>query len=220
MKIAISTDHAGFEMLRQLEAFLVSQGHKCVDFGPQSYVPGDDYPDFIFPAARAVARGECEMGIILGGSGQGEAIAANRVTGVRCAVFYGSSNESGMTGLDNISPNDTYEIVRLSREHNDANMLSLGARFLTLDQAKQAVNAWLHTQFSKDERHIRRIAKLDSAIQNDNTEIISNSNMGRPEAQLQTNDKHAQPTDSQSMTSQSKNAAISNDGVLTVRHED
>jgi ribose 5-phosphate isomerase B len=161
MKIALSTDHAGFEMLRQLEAYLVGHGHTCVDFGPQELNPLDDYPDFIFPAARAVASGECEAGIILGGSGQGEAMAANRIKGVRCAVYYGGGQASHVAGLEGGIVGGGQDIVRLSREHNDANMLSLGARFLSVEEAQQVATSWLSTRFSDDERHKRRIEKLD-----------------------------------------------------------
>lgn len=154
MKIAVGTDHAGFELLTQLKDFLQELGHEVVDFGPQEYAEGDDYPDFIFPAAQAVAKGDCQYGVILGGSGQGEAMAANRVKGVRAAVFYGSPGNG----------EDPLEIIRLSRQHNDANVLSLGARFIGLDQAKQAVQTWLDTPFSGKERHKRRIDKLDKEV--------------------------------------------------------
>ena len=163
MKIALSTDHAGFEVLRQLEAHLVGQGHTCVDYGPKELVPTDDYPDFIFPAAKAVASGECEAGIILGGSGQGEAMAANRIKGVRCAVYYGGGQASPISGLEGEGGVGGQDIVRLSREHNDANMLSLGARFVSVDEAQQVITTWLSTRFSGDERHKRRIQKLDQA---------------------------------------------------------
>jgi ribose 5-phosphate isomerase B len=89
MKIALATDHTGFEQLKALQFYLKSLGHECWNFGPQEFVPDDDYPDFIRPAAEKVSSGECERGLILGGSGQGEAMAANRFRGVRCAVFYG-----------------------------------------------------------------------------------------------------------------------------------
>jgi len=146
MKIALATDHAGFELKETLKAYLSEAGHEVMDCGAMALDPNDDYPDFIRVAAEKVASGEVECGIILGGSGQGEAIAANRVPGVRAVVYYGE-------------PTD---ILRLSREHNDANVLSLGARFLATDEAKQAVTTWLATPFSGDERHMRRIAKLDA----------------------------------------------------------
>jgi len=161
MKIAVTTDHAGFEALEKLKPFIESLGHEVVDFGPKSFDAEDDYPDFMFPAARAVANGECERGVILGGSGQGEAIAANRVKGVRCALFYGPVTAKVAIDADGKTSDNPYEIVKLSREHNDSNVLSLSGRFLTLDEMKQAIRIWLTTPFSGAERHARRIRKLD-----------------------------------------------------------
>lgn len=161
MIIALSTDHAGLEQLRQLKDFLEDHGYECRDFGPTTLRPDDDYPDFIFPAARAVASGECDRGIIMGGSGQGEAIAANRVKGVRCAVFYGPAVAKRPVDAEGDISHDPYEIIKLERRHNDANMLSLAARFLNLAEMEQAVELWLETDFSNEERHARRIRKLD-----------------------------------------------------------
>ena len=161
MKIAVTTDHTGLEVLQILKEFIKSLGHEYIDFGPKSLELDDDYPDFMFPAARAVASGECTAGIILGGSGQGEAMAANRVQGVRCALFYGPvSAKAAVDAEGNVSA-DPYEILRLSRRHNHANVLSLAARFLTLDEMKQAVQIWLETPYSDAERHVRRVRKLD-----------------------------------------------------------
>ncbi len=160
MKIAITTDHAGYEALKELKVFLESMGHECVDYGPQQFDEGDDYPDFMFPAARAVASGECERGVILGGSGQGEAMAANRIAGVRCALFYGPAVAKMAVDAEGHMSDDPYEIIRLSRTHNDANILSLSGRFLTLDEMKQALRIWLETPFSGAQRHTRRIDKL------------------------------------------------------------
>lgn len=161
MKIAITTDHAGYDAVQQLIPFLESLGHECSNYGPKDLDPQDDYPDFMFPAAKAVAAGDCEVGIILGGSGQGEAIAANRIKGVRCAVFYGPVIAQQAINAEGETSDDPYEIVKLSRQHNDANILSLSGRFLTLEQMKQAVQIWLETPFSGAERHARRISKLD-----------------------------------------------------------
>lgn len=162
MKIAVATDHAGFEHLKHLKEFLESEGHECVDFGPQSFDADDDYPDFMFPAAQAVAGGECEVGIILGGSGQGEAMAANRVKGVRCTLFYGPVTAKTAVDAEGRTSDDPYEILKLSRQHNHANMLSLSARFLSIDETKQAIRTWLSTPYDEAERHVRRIKKLDS----------------------------------------------------------
>lgn len=146
MLLFISSDHAGFELKEKLKTFLSELRYEVVDKGAFNYRPEDDYPDFIVPVAEAVSADPAHTrGIILGGSGQGEAIVANRFRGVRAAVFYGG-------------PED---IIRLSREHNDANILSLGARFLTVEKAKQVVKSWLEIAFSGDQRHIRRLKKID-----------------------------------------------------------
>lgn len=145
MKIVFATDHAGFELKEKLVPFVKELGYDVEDLGAHEYKSTDDYPDFIEKAARAVAKDPDQVkGIILGGSGEGEAIVANRFSGVR-AVVLAQAN---------------MEIVKLSREHNDANILSIGARFLTEDEAKQAVQLWLETPFSSDERHERRIDKI------------------------------------------------------------
>lgn len=161
MRIAVATDHAGFEQLKELKSYLESQGHECHDFGPETFDSADDYPDFIFPAARAVAKGECEAGIIMGGSGQGEAMAANRVKGVRCTLFYAPATAKAAIDAEGNTSDDPYEILRLSRKHNHANVLSLSGRFLSLDEMKQAVQVWLSTPYDEAERHTRRVNKLD-----------------------------------------------------------
>lgn len=160
MTIALATDHTGIEALKEIQDYLEDLGYSCHNFGPQSLDPNDDYNDFVTPAARAVASGECDKGIVMGGSGQGEAMSANRVAGVRCAVFYGPAVPRKVVDVSGRVSHDPYEIVRLSREHNDANMLSLAARFLSLEDMKMVIKLWLETDFSNDERHIRRIRKL------------------------------------------------------------
>lgn len=144
MKIFIGSDHAGFELKEKLIPFLKELGHEVVDKGAFELNPTDDYPDFVMPVAEEVSKDPEARGIVLGGSGEGEAIATDRFPHVRTAVWYGG----------NLEP------VRLSREHNDANILSLGARFITEDEAKTAVKLWLITPFSGDDRHVRRIEKL------------------------------------------------------------
>ncbi|HEX3816859.1 MAG TPA: ribose 5-phosphate isomerase B [Chthoniobacterales bacterium] len=141
MKIALGSDHAGYRYKEKIKALLPSLGHEPVDFGTDSTEPVD-YPKFIRPAAEAVARGECDRGIVLGGSGNGEAIAANKVRGVRCALCW---NE---------------ETARLSRKHNDANVLSLGERMISEEMALQIVRVWLSTDFEGG-RHVSRIAQLE-----------------------------------------------------------
>lgn len=161
MKIALATDHTGFEQLKDIKEHLESLDYECVDFGPTSLNISDDYPDFIFKAAQAVAEGSCERGIILGGSGQGEAMAANRIKGVRCAVFYGPAVVGRIIDANGRVSSSPYEIVRLSREHNNSNMLSLAARFVSLADMQQVIKLWLDTPFTEQPRHVRRIDKLD-----------------------------------------------------------
>jgi ribose 5-phosphate isomerase B len=164
MKIAVTTDHTGLaygSVFPQLKEFIKSLGHEIIDFGPQELNMDDDYPDFMFPAANAVAGGECEAGIIMGGSGQGEAMAANRIKGVRCALFYGLATAKEPIDAEGTMSDDPYEILKLSRQHNYANMLSLSARFLSLEEMKKAVEVWLGTPYSGVERHERRVNKLD-----------------------------------------------------------
>jgi ribose 5-phosphate isomerase B len=162
MKIALSTDHAGFEAVKQLKVYLEELGYEVVDYGPTEYEATDDYPDFIFPAAHAVANGECEVGIIFGGSGQGEAMVANRVAGVRCGVYYGTKLAYGPIDADGTMSDDAFEILKLNRQHNHANMLSIGSRFVGFEEVKQAVKIWLDTPWSDDERHTRRVRKIDA----------------------------------------------------------
>ena len=161
MKIALSTDHAGYEALGELKIFVESLGHEYVDFGPQQFDMTDDFPEFMFPAAHAVADGACDVAVILGGSGQGEAMAVNRVKGVRCTLFYGLATAKAAIDAEGTISDDPYEILRLSRQHNQANALSLSSRFLSLDEMKQAITIWLDTPWSDDERHARRVRKLD-----------------------------------------------------------
>ena len=145
MRIFIASDHAGFELKKFLVERLSLAGHDVRDLGAKSFDPEDDYPDFISLVAKEVSRDPSgSRGIVIGGSGQGEAICANKFYGVRAAVYYGGNTD----------------IVRLSREHNDANVLSLGARFMSPVEGLNAVDLWLATPFSRDERHTRRIQKL------------------------------------------------------------
>lgn len=162
MRIALSTDHAGYERLKNLRQYLEDLGYECEYYGPANFDPLDDYPDFIEPAAQAVANGQCEMGIILGGSGQGEAMVANRIKGIRCAVYYGPIPPLSAIEPDGQANKDGLDIVGLSRQHNDANMLSIGARFVSDQSAQAAVKLWLDTSFSNDPKHLRRINKIDN----------------------------------------------------------
>jgi ribose 5-phosphate isomerase B len=161
MKIALTTDHAGYEMLKQIQEGLQAAGYECINLGPTQFDPEDDYPAFMFAAAHAVASGECARAIILGGSGTGEAIAANRIKGVRCALFYGPALAKAPIDAEGHMSDDPYEIVKLSRQHNDSNVLSLSARFLSPEEMQAAITVWLDTPFTGIERHSRRIAQLD-----------------------------------------------------------
>jgi ribose 5-phosphate isomerase B len=161
MKIVLTTDHAGLEQIKKLEVFLTIQGHECINYGPAFLNVDDDYPDLIFPAARALAAGKFDSGIIMGGSGQGEAIVANRIKGVRCALYYGPGPMPSVVDAEGHKAGDEFEILRLSRQHNNANMLSLAARFLSQSEIEHAVTLWLSTPFSEIERHARRITKID-----------------------------------------------------------
>lgn len=164
MKIALATDHAGYEQLKQLKSYLESLGHDCLDFGPKQYDPDDDYPDFILPAAKAVASDQCQFGIILGRSGQGEAMAANRIKNVRCAVYYGTALPIEAVDASGEKSEDPHQIVRSSRLHNNANMLSLAAVYVSLEEMKKVITMWLQTPFDGG-RHARRLAKLDEAME-------------------------------------------------------
>ena len=141
MKIGIGSDHAGYRYKEEIKRFLSQEGHEVRDFGTDSE-ESVDYPVFCRPVAEAVARGELERGIVLGGSGNGEAMAANRVKGARCALCW---NE---------------ESARLGRQHNDANMISLGQRMMPIETALEIVRIWLETPFEGG-RHVRRIRLLD-----------------------------------------------------------
>ena len=144
-KIYISSDHAGFELKEELKKYLPTLGYEVKDFGAFKYDPEDDYPDFVIPTAKTVANDpEHSRGVIVGGSGQGEAMAANRIRGVRASVFYGGE----------------FEILKVTRAHNDSNILCLGARFMDDETAKKAVEVWLTSNFEGG-RHERRIKKLD-----------------------------------------------------------
>ena len=143
MKIAIASDHAGFTRKQEIIAHLESKGHSVVDFGTDSTAPVD-YPDFIRPAAQSVAEGNADLGIVLGGSGNGEAMAANKVRGIRCALCW--SEES----------------ARLAKEHNNANVISIGERLVSSEETLRCVDAWLDSEFQAG-RHLRRTEKIEPA---------------------------------------------------------
>lgn len=145
--IYLATDHAGFAHKEAVKAWLLREGGTVIDVGATHYDENDDFPDFIRLAAQAVGKDpETRAAIIFGGSGEGEAMVANRITGVRATVYYGG-HES---------------IIKLSREHNDANVLSIGARFVTVDETKQAIWEWLQTPKGTDPKYHRRNVKIDA----------------------------------------------------------
>ena len=148
MKVYLAADHAGFESKELLKRELPGHGFNVVDMGAFSLDPDDDYPDYMRKAAHAVSEDPDARAILIGGSGQGEAIVANRTKGVRAAVYYGG-------------PRD---ILLLSREHNNSNILSLGARFISSDEIVEGVLFWLGVKFSSVERHARRIKKIDEGV--------------------------------------------------------
>jgi ribose 5-phosphate isomerase B len=141
MRVAIASDHAGFVYKTELIGLLKELGHEVNDFGTDSEA-AVDYPDFILPAAAAVARGEADRGIVLGGSGNGEQMAANKVRGVRCALCWDTTT------------------ARLARQHNDANIVSIGQRVVGLEVAKDVVRTFLNTDFEGG-RHVRRLQKIE-----------------------------------------------------------
>jgi len=154
-KIFIAADHAGYELKEKLKPFLTELGHDVEDCGAASFTPDDDYPDFILPCARKVAENPGSFGIIIGASGQGEAMAANTVPGARAAVFYGEPR-----GRQTDSDGQELDMISSTRSHNHANILSLGARFITEEETREKVRLFLATPFSHDERHVRRIGKF------------------------------------------------------------
>ncbi len=147
MKIYFASDHAGFELKGKLIPFVKELGYEVEDCGAYELNEQDDYPAFIKKAAQAVSEDpESSRAIVLGGSGQGEDMVADKFTNIRSAEYYGGN----------------LEIIKLSREHNDANILSLGARFLSEEEAKEAVKLWLETPFSGEEKHKRRISEIEN----------------------------------------------------------
>jgi ribose 5-phosphate isomerase B len=146
MRIHIATDHAGLEFSTRLQHHLSDQGHEVVDHGPLDYDPVDDYPAFCIRAAEAVVRDQAEgvtaLGVVFGGSGNGEQIAANKVRGVRAALAWSTAT------------------AELAREHNDANVIAIGARQHTFEEAASFIDTFIATPFSQDERHVRRIAQV------------------------------------------------------------
>ena len=142
MRIHIGSDHAGLELKAELVKHLSSKGHDVTDHGPHEYDALDDYPDFCIPAAQAVAKDPLSLGIVLGGSGNGEQIAANKVKGIRAALAW------------------SIETAKLAKEHNNANVVAVGGRMHEISLVKEIIDAFIGEPFSNDERHVRRIKKI------------------------------------------------------------
>jgi ribose 5-phosphate isomerase B len=139
MRVHIGGDHAAYDLQNALVAFLEEEGHEVTNHGPHDYDPLDDYPVFVLRAAEAVAADPGSLGVVLGGSGNGEQMAANKVTGIRCALAYSA------------------ELAALARQHNDAQVVSIGGRFTAIEEAKEIVATFLSTPFTGEDRHQRRI---------------------------------------------------------------
>lgn len=142
MRIHIGSDHAGLELKNELVSYLTSQGHEVKDHGPHEYDALDDYPDFCIPCAQGVVADPGSLGIVLGGSGNGEQIAANKVKGVRAALAW------------------SVETAKLAKEHNNANVVGVGGRMHSIEECKAIIDAFINTPFTQDERHVRRINKI------------------------------------------------------------
>ncbi len=169
MKIYLGADHAGFELKEHIKHWLKSGGYEVSDEGAFNYSPEDDYPDYMKIVALQVASVTHARGLLFGGSGQGEAMVANRIAGIRACVYYGGVSPKGEVDVSGLHSDSPLEILKLSRLHNDANILSLGARFLNTSEAEEAVSLWLKTPFTGDARHVRRIKKIDGLL---NDEIV------------------------------------------------
>ncbi|OHA60753.1 MAG: ribose-5-phosphate isomerase [Candidatus Vogelbacteria bacterium RIFOXYD2_FULL_44_9] len=149
MRIFLGTDHAGYELKNQIKIYLRELGYEVNDEGAFELDQQDDYPDFVEIVAKQVASDPVNhRGVIFGASGQGEAMVANRLPKVRAAVYY----------------HHNLDIIKMSRRHNDANVLSIGASYLSEDEAKEAIKVWLATEFSNEERHVRRLKKIEGEI--------------------------------------------------------
>lgn len=147
MKVYLGADHGGFELKQDLKKYLTLGGVEVEDMGAINFDPGDDYTDYVFPVAKKVASGKDSLGVVIGRSGNGEAIAANKINGIRAAVCL---NE---------------KMAEKTKDHNNANMLSLGADYVNLEEAKKIVQKFLDTPFSNEQRHIRRLKKIEELEQ-------------------------------------------------------
>jgi len=167
MRIYLATDHAGFALKEEAKAFLLKHNYTVEDCGSSYFMPGDDYIDYVAKAAKSVSESpDNRCAIVFGGSGQGEAMAANKFPRVRATVYYGEPvvKNSFWSGFLEIRIENSLDIIKLGREHNNSNVLSIGARFIDKKQAIKVIEKWLNTKFSGEVRHVRRNAKLDNLI--------------------------------------------------------
>jgi ribose 5-phosphate isomerase B len=159
-KLYFAADHAGFALKQALIDYVRTNGYEAEDLGAHTLDPNDDYPDVVTLCAKRVAAEPGTFGVIIGGSGQGEAMAANRVPGARAAVFYGLARVTETLDIEGGRSEDGYDLIRLARRHNDANLLAIGARFVSGHEAVEALRHFIDTQFSAAPRHARRLAKF------------------------------------------------------------
>lgn len=157
--VYFAADHAGYALKEALMEHVRTLGYEVVDMGAHTVDPEDDYPDMVTPLAKIVADELGSRGIIIGGSGQGEAMCANRIPGVRAAVFYGPRHVTHALDIEGGRSEDGYDAIRLPRRHNNANVLAIGTRFVSGEEADEAVRLFLETPFSESPRHTRRLAK-------------------------------------------------------------
>jgi ribose 5-phosphate isomerase B len=160
MKVFLATDHTGVALKNKVKDFLEKEGYSVEDCGAFEIDKNDDYPDWISKAAQKVSENPDDRGIIFGGSGQGEAMVANKFKNVRCALFYATALPTQPVNIEGDVSNDPYEILKLTRTHNKANMLSIGFRFVTDETVYQAIKIWLSTPDPTEERHLRRVEKI------------------------------------------------------------
>ena len=166
MIVYLATDHTGLEIKNKAKQFLTEQGYQVEDCGAYEFDKNDDYPDFISKAAVQVSRNPENKGIIFGGSGQGEAMTANKFKRVRAAVFYGPVIPTKAADITGRQSTDPYEMLRLTREHNSANILSIGIRFLTDEEILKVIKLWLDAPFTNEEHHLRRVQKISKIEEN------------------------------------------------------
>jgi ribose 5-phosphate isomerase B len=160
MKVYLATDHTGIDLKNKVKIFLEKERYEVEDCGAYTFDKNDDYPDWIGKAAAKVSENPTDRGIIFGGSGQGEAMVANKFKNVRCALFYTPALPTHAVNIEGDKSNDPFEIVKLSRLHNNANILSIGFRFVKEEDVLHAVKLWLETPDATEERHLRRIEKI------------------------------------------------------------